>query len=634
MTRRRPSIVFAAIGVFAALSIVASAQDLPKSGTLGADLFWITESGTGNSQLAAVALAASPVPIPLTPVVANVPSRWAHRRRYLGALETEIAIATPFTFLTPMGGSLGQGGIHMLDLRAGFLQTTFVSTANPPGFDLAFDANLQQVFAAVDNGLGQTTIYGFSYAVPGVLAPLSPPSLTIAGSPAAGACRIALDPSNGTLHVPTTAGVQIVAYSATAQEMALGPFVAMGTAVPVTSVAIFDFAGAKAYAVGTSTFNPSGSPIAAGVLAYDAAGTMLSGGEFGVIPGLFPLRSYVQAAGTQELAVVANGTRAYIYFLLRDPSPTAFFIRPSAVGVVKLDVAQSPSIGTLVCSEACGEPFSLPSVSGTRVAFESSQGPPFSFVPPDGSERISIIYSPLDPLGAATPFGLMQTAGPLQGRISTKGMDRPIWSHDGLRVISSTSAFPGAPQPGNPGLEVLDVPANIPINEYLGPQTVVSYLPFPNQTINFPSVFLPRDPFAASFLSGFTFAGSISHGGTGGVMLFPFGQIGQLQTESVPFVQSPLIPNFPGLVRPSNLDATSPTVPLPGTFGARRTTFNLVPGLGLTGLLMSGAVGSEIVVQATGWNFQTAFGLNAGSLGAFHIALPAGWITSSEFLSL
>lgn len=634
MTRQRPSIVLAVCIWVAAASFSLTAQDLPKSGTLGADLFWITDTATGNSQLTAVALAASPVPIPLTPVLSNVPSRWAHRRRYLGALETEIAIVTPFTFLTAMGGSVGQGGIHMLDVRSGAIQSVFAPTQNPPGFDLAFDETLQQVFAAVDNGLGQTTIYGFSYGTPGVLSPLSPPSLTIAGSPAAGACRIALDASQRTLHVPTTAGVQIVNYALSSPQMSFGPLVSTGPAVPVTSVSIFDLGGSPAYAVGTSTFNGAGSPIAAGVLTYDAAGVVISGGEFGVIPGLFPLRSYVQAAGTQELAVIGDGNRAYIYFLLRDPSPTAFFIRPSAVGAVKLEVGQSPSYGTLVCSEACGEPFSLPSVSGGRVAFESSQGPPFSFVPPDGSERISIIYSPLDPLGVGTTFGLMQTAGPLQGRISTKGMDRPLWSRDGQRVISSTSAFPGAPQPGNPGLEILDVPANIPINEYLGPQTVVSYLPFPNQTINFPSVFLPRDPFAASFLSGFTFAGSISHGGTGGVMLFPFGQIGQLQTESVPFVQSPLIPNFPGLVRPSNLDATTPTVPLPGTFGARRTTFNLVPGLGFTGLLMSGAVGSEIVVQATGWNFQSAFGLNAGSLGAFHIALPAGWITSSEFLSL
>src|SRR5262245_56399678 len=98
----------AAASLFAASLAAPSlghAQELPESGVLGVDL--VMASSAGSSQLYLVALGSALVPIPVGPMLAGVPSRWAHRRRTLGALETAIEFADPLVLFTPLGGAAG-----------------------------------------------------------------------------------------------------------------------------------------------------------------------------------------------------------------------------------------------------------------------------------------------------------------------------------------------------------------------------------------------------------------------------------------------------------------------------------------------------------------------------------------------
>jgi hypothetical protein len=99
--------------------VSADAQELPRSGVTGFDAFYATSPDGTTSQLLSVNVHRSLAPIALAPPVGVVPSRWAHRRRTLGALETKIALADRGLFLTPMGDAVGNGSIHMVDLRGG-----------------------------------------------------------------------------------------------------------------------------------------------------------------------------------------------------------------------------------------------------------------------------------------------------------------------------------------------------------------------------------------------------------------------------------------------------------------------------------------------------------------------------------
>jgi hypothetical protein len=62
-------------------------------------------------------------------------------------------------------------------------------------------------------------------------------------------------------------------------------------------------------------------------------------------------------------------------------------------------------------------------------------------------------------------------------------------------------------------------------------------------------------------------------------------------------------------------------------------SFNLVPGLSLVGLVMYAADGDRLLLQATGYETLAELGF-APPLGRVALPLPAGWITSTEFLSL
>jgi hypothetical protein len=210
-------------------------------------------------------------------------------------------------------------------------------------------------------------------------------------------------------------------------------------------------------------------------------------------------------------------------------------------------------------------------------------------------------------------------------------MDRPIWTHDGTRVVSCTSHFPGAPNPMAPGIEVLDVPATVALNRYTSPHVVVQNPTSPNRSIIFPSIFTPRDPVAAAFWNPLSFVGNVFHDGMASIMTASFGELGQKQLDS--FTQSADVPNFPAILPPSFDDPNGSLTPIPASFGARRTSFNLIPNISLRGLIMQAAIDDEILVQPTGSNHLATVGIGV-SADPIRYALPAGWITTTEFLSL
>jgi len=620
-----------ALRVFTPLALLlapALSQELPTSGVTGQDYIYAT-SPAGVSQLFRVNVLRSASPTPIGAPVSRLPSRWAHRRRLLGALETAITSPDRGVLVTPMGNAVGNGALHFVDMRAG-ITASLVPTANPPGYDLAFSRRLKFVFSAEDNGTGQTLLRGYSFKAPGALTPLTPPTLVVPGSPAAYVNRMGYDPLTLELHVPTSTGIGVVSLSPTAPHMVAGRFFSTAPASPSTNPVSFRRNGLTTWIIGTSTFDPAGSstPAAAGFFAWDSGSTE-GATVFGPVPGE-PPKMWVPAVGCEELAVIGDGTDTYVYYLLREPGPGTFFVKPSAVGVVRFLGAAAPAVGTILMPVDVGEPFANPAVSGTRLAFESSFGPPFTNSPPGGGEKICILYSPLDPLGASSTDGVLGNPNPLGGRISTKGMDRPLWSADGTRVFAATSHFPGAPNPGIPGLEVLNVPAEVPLDNFSGPHTTISNLPFPNQSIILPAVFAPR--LAQPLALRFSFCGNVFNQGLASVGAPTWGEIGQFQLDPLGFTQSSAIPDFPALLPPSFLDATGSLVPIPANFGARRTAFNLTPALDLQGLVMSAAVGDGIYVQPTGANFLALL-MMLPELAPTRVPLPAGWVTTTEFHS-
>ncbi|MBK7876064.1 MAG: hypothetical protein IPJ77_09970 [Planctomycetes bacterium] len=614
-----------------ALSTTSRAQELPFSGATGFDFFYAT-SPIGETGFFATNIRRSTTPFQFGPTFFNEPSTWAHRRRTMGGLETNITSPERGVFVTPMGNGPGNGALHLVDMR-GTVQTALIPTGNPAAYDVAFHKGFKYVFSAEDDGSGQTILRGFSYASLGTLTPLTPASLTLPGAPASYVNRIGVDIGGQLLHVPTATGVQVVTLSAAAPQMTAGAFISCAPAAPATNPILFSRNGTITWVLGTTTFSPSNPlvPSAAGFLSWDASGAS-SAAEFGVVPTA-PAKKWVPAVGTEELAVVSNGTDAYAYFLLREPGPGTFFVKPSSVGAVRFLGNSAPTVGTILVDERVGEPFSIPSTFGTRVAFESSFGPPFTANPPGGGEVISILYSPLDTLGASSAFGVLGVPDPLGGRISTKGLERPIWSQDGTRVFACTSHFPGAPNPGIPGIEALNVPADQLVDQYTSPHMVTPNLPFPNQAIVFPSNFRPRSPSAAGPFAGLSFFGCVFNQGVASIAAPTYGEYGQLQLDPMGFTLLPSVPDFPSILPATFDDVHSSLVVVPVRYGARRTTFNYAPTFGFSGLNMSAAMNDRILVQMTGVNFLAALGL-ALPMDTQSIPLPSGWITTSEFYSL
>ncbi len=612
-----------------ALAGTMPAQELPPSGVSGLDLVWASDAAGTSSRLYLVNLAAATAAVPVGTPVANVPSRWSHRRRNLGALETSITLASGPVLFTPMGGAPGAGAIHLGDARGGSVSLQLLATGgNPASYDLAAHEGLEYLFSAEDDGLGNTVLRGYSYQTRGLLTPLNPPTLTLSGTPSAYVSRIGVSEAADELHVPTVDGVHVVSLGASVPQMAASALVASAPGHPVTNPTSFDRDGTTTWICGTSEFTGT-DPTAAGWMSWEDGGSGSESATYGAVPAT-PSKNWVPAAGAMELAVVSDGTDTYVYNLLREPPPGTFFIKPAAVGATRFLGSTPAETSFLACPDECGEPFAIPTVSGTRVAFETSFGPPFVFEPSDGGEKVNIIYSPLDSLGSATGYGLLATPAPLGGRISTKGMDRPIWSHDGTRVFASTSWFPGAPQVGVSGLEVLDVPAGVPVNLFGGPRTVVPAPNFPDQSILASGRFDPRLPVPA--LSGLTFYGGVFDDGLASLAAAPFGELGQKQPSAHPLALNSNVPNFRAIHPPAFEDATSSLVPVPGSFGARRVTFNHYPGQVLDGIVMTAAMDDALLVQTTGINLLAGLGIQV-PVPTTVLPLPAGWITTSEFLS-
>lgn len=599
---------------------------MPSSGVTGS-WFYVATSPTGHSQLFGLNPGRFGAPIPLGVPVQAVPSRWAHRRRTLGALETALAVPEPLFFAAPMGAAPGGGSLLVIDLR-GVRVTELVPTQNPASYDLAFDESLRFLFAAEDDGAGHTLLRGWSYATHGVLAPLDPPTLSLPGAPAAYVNRLTVDEAADRLYIPTATGICSVDLLPTAPQMRLVATHSLGLFAPATNAVRFEIGGTPYWSIGTCQFDGNGAPTEAGTFTWTVAGP-LGGSGFGGVPGA-PQKLWVPAAGTSELAVVSGALEAYVYFLLREPPPGTFFIKPSAIGAVHVDGAGIRAHGTILMTDAIGEPFSIPTAHGARVAFESSFGAPFTSLPPGGGEKISILYSPLDPLGAGSAFGTLGVPAPLGGRISTKGMDRPLWSADGRRVMAATSHFPGAPNPGVPGLEVLEVPENVPVDEYAAPHRVVENLPFPNQSIVFPSNFRPRVPGLLPMLGHLDFFGNGFHQGTAALAVTPLGEVGQLQVDAQGFTLSTSVPNFPAIFPPVFDDANGPTQPVPASFGARRSSFTTTPSEGLRGIRMVVADGDRVIVQHTGIGVLASFGLEPTPAPSEY-GLPNGWLVTTEF---
>lgn len=624
------------LAVLAALLAVPSApwaQRLPDSGGHGLLCVQATSPG-GLSQLLLVNPVQSLVPQGWGAPVAAVPSRWAHRRRTLGGLEVEVAWAAPKVWLTPMGDGVGTGAIHLVDARGSNPPASvLVPTGNPAAYDLLLVESLRCVFSAEDTGLGTTRLRGFSYATPGTLAPLAPPFVDLPGAPAAHVNRMGLDAQALLLHVPTETGVQVLQLAAAAPHLVPLAFTSTLPDTPVTNPARFERLGVATWLVGTANLTPGYGlePLEVGWMAWNAAGGVGSG-HFGAVPSN-PAKRWVPAAGAEELAVVSDGTDTYAYMLLREPKPGTFFVKGAAVGVASFLGAAAPATSFVALSDAAGEPFGVPEVHGARVAFETSFGPPFVLEPSDGGERVCVLYSPLDPLGANSPDGVVGVAAPLGGRISTRGMDRPIWSADGTRVFAATSWFPGAPSVGLPGLEVLDVPAGLPLNEWTGPHTVVPTPESPDQSIVFPGLFRPRDPVLAALWAGTAVVGHAAHDGLAAVFAVDLAEVGCKQAESPKLDLPAGAPGFPSLLPATFNDVHGSFVPPPPSFGARRAAFNLLPGIGLAGLVMLVADGDRLLLQPTGWETLAALGF-VPSLGRLELPLPDGWITTSEFLSL
>jgi hypothetical protein len=644
MRNRRVIALSVAVAVASAVSSPSRAQELPHSGVAGVDLVYATDPGGATSQLFAID-AATASAIPLGAPVANVPSRWAHRRRTMGALETAITLAPPLLVLTPMGDAVGRGAIHVVDLRSGTVGADFlVPTGNPAGYDLALAPALQFVFSAEDDGTGGTLLRGFSYATVGALVPLNPATIRLPGPPAAYVNRIGVDHENQTLAVATAKGIALVAFAPNAPQMRRVAFVSAGSCAPTTNPAGFARADGRIGIVGTSAFDSLGRPVDSGFLAWRSDGSVSWSASFGDIPGRTPVRRYAPAIGAEELAIVGNGRDAYVYSLLRDPDPNSGFVRASAVGAICFVGTHDPRVSKVLCPDPMGEPFSIPSVHGTRVAIESSCGPPWWPTPPGGAEMVNILYSPLDPIGMRTPDGVLGVAAPLGGRVSVQGMDRPLWTDDGRGVVACTSNFPGAPNPGIPGIEFLAVPADTMVDDQSFTVTVVDNSVFPNQSILMPSAFVARDRLASAPVHGLSFVGTVFHDGLGslaegriaplrsakdklGVVL-----VGQKQLQTPDFVLSPDVPGFPSILPASLDDASGSLVPIPAPFGARRVSFDLHPTGSLLGMTMVAALDDAVYVQPTGYN--VAANLAKGvELAPVRIALPAGWTTTSEIAS-
>lgn len=627
--RSRAAALSVAIALAGAGSLASptAAQGLPLSGCGGLDLVYGTDP-SGNSQLYALGLQLAAKPIPLGAPVDAQPSTWLHRRRALSAQEPAILQPEPLVLLTPMGDALGNGAIHLVDARAGFPPvSTLVSTGNPASYDLIHHPTLRQVFVLEDAGALGSRLRGFSYATPGQLTPLNPATLQVPGRPAASVTRIGLDETGRRLMIATSLGIQVVTINSAAPQMVPQNFQATSIGGPVSNPTRVQIGSQQWWMVATASLDGGGEPIVGGCYVWNTGPVLQQ--NFGHPIG--SSKFWVPALGQTELAVIGNANRADAYVLLREPQPGTLYVKPGALAAMRFEPGFTPELELEALTSFSGEPFGNASAQGTRLAFFSQFGPPFSFLTPDGGSTLNIVYSPLDALGAGTPLGLLAVPAPYGGRIDPRGCDRPLWSRDGLSVAATTSDVPGVPSNGQPGIELLQVPEDVPVSGLQSPHTLVHVAPDSQQNYVLPARFDPRFPSLANALANYSAVGTGFAEGVAAVLLTPKSELGQIEETGAALVVPRFVPIFPNQLPLAFEDATGGSTLIPEPMGARRASFNLYPNLGLLGLTMLVADGNKLILQPAGYNALAKLGLFP-KLPPIPFALPKGTVTSSEVL--
>ncbi|MCA8953419.1 MAG: hypothetical protein KDE27_28155 [Planctomycetes bacterium] len=603
--------------------LVAVAQEIPRSGSNGIDAFVVT-TPTGTSELYAGRLL-QPF---LTFNLPAPPSRWAHRRRHMAALETEIAIdRTHLVLAIPTGDQSTNGGVSFFDFRAPGFPIHMPATA-PAAYDALLLEGNQYALVAADDGQGRTVVDLYDYSMPG----LTPArvSLPLQGIPAAGVTRLVATANESHVLVATEAGVHILAVGPMPSPLTPVAFLPTAPRSPAGNIALFTRLNAPHCAVITSDFGSNDRPLDAEILSFDLNGIFVTT-PVGNVPNTNPAKPYVPAAGFHDPGVVEVAGIAYVAFLLRERDPGTYFTKPAGVGVIGFGMPNEPTFAIPQTTAAAGEPFEEVAVHGTRIAFMTGGDPYWWPAPAGGSERLNVLYTPLDPLGAGTIGGVIGSAGPLGGRIGTEVTDRPLWTHDGARLFATSSNFPGAPNPGLAGSEFVDVPETRVLNEVQ--DHCLTMIPLGDQVseraYGLPTRLDPIDIPAAMF-GGFTMFGQFIQSAAHAIVLpeAAFGWIGLREFTTHFLLRDTNIPLFPVTPRVYR-DQGVPTVQPPPSYGARRAAFNLLahqPSMPLVYLLQ--IADDKAIYDAAGFNLS--FG---PQIPLLEVALPAGSRTSTEILS-
>lgn len=602
---------------------VAVAQEIPQSGTYGLDAFVVTTAA--GSELHA----AAPLQPFATFALPAPPSRWLHRRRHMAALETEIACDRDngIVLAIPTGDAPGNGGVSFFDFRAGGAVHHMSATA-PAAYDTLLLKTRMYALSAADDGFGNTVVDVYDYSIPG--AQPQQTAVLVPGIPAAGVTRIAATADEAHVVVATSTGVQIFAVGAMPSPLTSVAFLSTGSRSPAGNVAMFVRGAAPHAVVMTCDYGPNNRPLDAELLSFDLAGNA-EVTPVGNVPNTNPPKPYVPSAGFHDPGVVQVAGIAYVAFLLREVDPGTGFTKPAGVGVIGFGVPNEPTFAVPRTTAAAGEPFEELAVYGTRIAFMTGGAPNWWPAPAGGSERLNILYTPLDPVGAGTTGGVIGSAGPLGGRIGTEVTDRPLWSRDGRHLFVTSSNYPGAANPGVVGSELLAVPESRAINEVQDHcQTLI---PLGDQVseraYGLPTRFDPIDLPASAFGS-FTMFGQFIQSAAHTVVVpeSGFGWLGLRAFTSFFLPRDANIPQFPVTPRVYD-DQGTPVVPPPATYGGRRASFNLLGHeTAAPAIYMLQLAEDKAIYNASGWNLQ--FG---PQIPLIEVPLPTGSKTSTEILS-
>ncbi|MEZ5990405.1 MAG: hypothetical protein R3F30_15075 [Planctomycetota bacterium] len=546
----------------------------------------------------------------------------------MGPSETPI-LRDGIVLFVPLGDSASNGALAVVDFRSTF-RLTEVAMTSPTHYEPLVVPARSFVLHAGDDGNGKTVLEVVSYVGPG--APAQKVFvLPLDGSPAGGVTRMLL--SGDRVLVPTTAGIHVLKPGTGSTVYESQAVIKTGTRSPITDVVSFPSGSSTLHACMTCDFDSNDRPLDAVVTAFDETGKTWSL-PAGNVPNTSPPKSYVPAAGFHEPGVVTKGGISYVGFLLREREPGTGFTKPAGVAVAGFGMPGEPTFGIAQTLPQSGEPFAEIAVNGTRMAFMTSQSPKWWPQPLGGSEVLNILYTPLDPVGANTVAGVVGTAGPLGGRIGIEVTDRPLWSRDGRNLFVTTVNYPGAPNPGKAGSELLTVPSDRAINPTLDPMTTL--LELRDQTTEraygLPTAFEPWDLPAAAFGEA-TFFGQFTQTAAHAVFV-PHKVSGQLGTRTLTHRKLPRdtnIPGFPAIPPRTFDDVNGSIVAPPKTYGARRSGFNLWTRTNsLLATYLVQADGDELIYQISGID-TLGFGVQ---FPVVPIPLATGSVTTTEILTL